>query len=172
MPNWVTNRLSVRGDHSALIQFQQQLATEDSVFSFTRIIPRPEDKEWYENNWLEFNIETYGVKWDCSSATIEDFIEDEILYQFETPWSPVVELMAVLSSQYPHLEFMYDYEEEQGWGGEWVFKAGGIGYQHEWDIPSSHKDFIDHPYRECHCVTTPDEWEFKFDDCPVETVGA
>lgn len=168
MPNWVFNYLAVEGNSLDLEKFKEELATEDKVFSFTKIIPLPVVKEWYEYNWLGWNIENFGVKWDCSESELLDFVDGLLVYKFDTPWSPVKELMSKLSEKYPHLEFKYEYEEEEGWGGEYIFKQGNILYSKEWDIPSSHADFANHPNRECYCLHDQSD---RFDDCPIE-VGA
>ena len=173
MPNWVFNTLSVRGDKADLEKFAEEMAKPNprldyqASFSFNNIVPMPEEAlsnpDW---DWWNWNVSNWGVKWDCSDANILDFTEDEILYEFNTPWDSVTRLMYSLAQKYPHLEIMYEYEEEQGWGGEIVFKDGVIAYEAEWDIPASHADFANHPNRECYCVENPFDEDFRFDDCP------
>jgi hypothetical protein len=72
-----------------------------------------------------------------------------------------------LSEQYPTLEFDYEYEEEQGWGGSCTFKGGEDIACNEYDIPSSHSDHkaLD---RECNCDHDSDP-AYWYEDCPVDT---
>ena len=89
------------------------------------------------------------------------------MYRFQTAWSPVNEIFAVLSEQYPKLTFDYEYEEEQGWGGSAVWGNGELLLEEEYDIPNSHADYVARD-RECYCVSEDDP-EYWYSDCPVDT---
>lgn len=128
-----------------------------------------EDQDWY--HW---NCRNWGTKWDIASAdgdtygtTMEVNDDGDVVYRFETAWSPVHEVLTKLSKMYPTLEFGYYYEEEQGWGGEDTIIDGEVVESKEWDIPSSHADHtaLD---RECNCECEPDYPEFWYKDCPVD----
>ena len=62
------------------------------------------------------------------------------MYRFNTAWSPVPEVISELSKQYPTLNFDYEYEEEQGWGGKEVYEGGTLVSEEHYDIPESHED--------------------------------
>jgi hypothetical protein len=129
-----------------------------------------EDQDWY--HW---NCRNWGTKWDVSVVngneypnTIKTVNDDgSILYQFETAWSPVGEVLMKLSEQYPTLEFDYEYEEEQGWGGACTFLGGEDVACYEYDSPMSHADYKERD-KECQCEwdDTPEYW---YEDCPVDT---
>jgi hypothetical protein len=109
--------------------------------------------------------------------TITD--EGNVMYRFETAWSPVYEVLIALSKMYPTLTFDYEYEEEQGWGGNATIIAGDVNITKEWDIPQSHAEEIgvrDYCY---HCddyqnvdITKltldqlKDALESMYEDCP------
>jgi hypothetical protein len=71
-----------------------------------------------------------------------------------------------LSEQYPTLEFDYEYEEEQGWGGACTFLGGEDVACYEYDSPMSHAD---HKERDKECVCEYSDPEDGYEDCPVDT---
>lgn len=128
-----------------------------------------------DNDWYHWNCRNWGTKWDvCVSDdnecpnTIKTVNDDgSVMYHFETAWSPVGEVLMKLSEQYPTLEFDYEYEEEQGWGGSCTFVGGEDIACDEWNIPESHSDYKERD-KECSCEydDTPEYW---YEDCPVDT---
>jgi hypothetical protein len=147
---------------------KKQLDGEEFMTEFVRSMK--EDQDWY--HW---NCRNWGTKWDVAvdnkteyPNTIKTVNEDgSILYQFETAWSPVGEVLMKLSEQYPTLEFDYEYEEEQGWGGACTFLGGEDTGCYEYDSPMSHSDYKERD-KECQCEwdDTPEYW---YQDCPVDT---
>jgi len=160
------------------------------VFSFMNIIAPPDDKldEYFgthgyeggvakgdtEYNWYNFNNTKWGTKWDVAVSDEEKFPETEITnesathisYRFNTAWSPPLPVIEELSVQHPELEITLEYEEEQGWGGEIFWDSTGSSIVREWDIPDSHKDYVDRDNEEgCRCSweEDPKEW---YKDCP------
>ena len=85
------------------------------------------------NNWYDWNVRNWGTKWDVAVGDDEKYPEtsitheDEtvIAYSFNTAWSPPTQAIETLSAQYPEVEFELSYEEETGWGGEYIFIDGG-----------------------------------------------
>jgi len=128
-----------------------------------------EDQDWY--HW---NCRNWGTKWDVAvdnkteyPNTIKTVNDDgSILYQFETAWSPVGEVLMKLSEQYPTLNFDYEYEEEQGWGGACTFLGGEDIACDEYDSPMSHAD---HKERDKECICEYGDPENGYEDCPVDT---
>lgn len=127
-----------------------------------------------DNDWYHWNCRNWGTKWDVAVSNGDEYADtqlewtgdDEILIRFNTAWSPVHQVLTILSEQYPTLDFDYEYEEEQGWGGSATFKAGEEIASDEYDIPSSHADYKALE-RECQCEYN--DIEYAFEDCPVDT---
>jgi len=111
------------------------------VFSFWNIVRVPEDKldEYHsvhgfsngeqtgntEYNWYNWNIREWGTKWDVATeAFIADEGDDYVVYSFNTAWSPPAYALNALSAQYPTLEIMNEWEEEQGFGSTMLHKNG------------------------------------------------
>lgn len=120
------------------------------------------------NHWYEWNVRNWGCKWDASNVELEEPFEANgkltIGYRFETPWSPPLEAIAKLAHQYPDLIVSIEYEEEQGWGGNWTFEGDLISYKEEWDIPDSHTENM---ARKDYCWACDDmDEEDWYDDCP------
>ena len=143
------------------------LDNESFMAEFVRSMK--EDQDWY--HW---NCRNWGTKWDVAVVNNKDYsdtimtVNDDgsVMYHFQTAWSPVGEVLLKLSEQYPTLEFDYEYEEEQGWGGTCTFLGGEDIACDEWDIPMSHADYKGRD-KECSCEY--DDIEYAYEDCPVDT---
>jgi hypothetical protein len=128
-----------------------------------------EDQDWY--HW---NCRNWGTKWDVAvdnnseyPNTIKTVNDDgSVMYHFQTAWSPVGEVLMKLSEQYPTLNFDYEYEEEQGWGGSCTFLGGEDIACDEYDSPMSHAD---HKERDKECVCEYSDPEDGYEDCPIDT---
>jgi len=127
-----------------------------------------------DNDWYHWNCRNWGTKWDVAVSNGDEYADtqlewtgdEDVLIRFNTAWSPVHQVLIKLSEQYPTLDFDYEYEEEQGWGGSATFKAGEEIASDEYDIPSSHADYKSLE-RECQCEYN--DIEYAFEDCPVDT---
>jgi len=128
-----------------------------------------EDQDWY--HW---NCRNWGTKWDVCASNGDEYsdtrmeITDDgsVMYHFNTAWSPVGEVLMKLSEQYPTLNFDYEYEEEQGWGGSCTFLGGEDIACGEYDSPMSHRDYKD---RDQECICEYGDPENGYEDCPVDT---
>lgn len=131
---------------------------DNPVFAFWNVI-RPTDLEAYikqpdntlpieeqlrfkGNDWYSWNNKHWGTKWDVAVRNDEEYpetvlleggVDDHLIYNFNTAWAPPEEVVMELSRQYPNLTFDMEYEEETGWGGEFVYKAGEIVSRMEYD---------------------------------------
>jgi hypothetical protein len=156
-----------KGNKNITIDEDGKMNNESFMQEFVRSMK--EDQDWY--HW---NCRNWGTKWDVAvsndneySNTIKTVNDDgSILYQFETAWSPVGEVLIKLSEQYPTLEFDYEYEEEQGWGGSCTFLGGEETRSDEYDTPMSHADYKD---RDKECICEYGDPENGYEDCPVDT---
>jgi hypothetical protein len=129
-----------------------------------------------DQDWYHWNVRNWGTKWDIAVPNGQEYSDTQmeitddgsVMYHFQTAWSPVGEVLIKLSEMYPSLEFDYEYEEEQGWGGTCTFVNGEETASDEWDIPESHADYKDRD-KECPCEY--DDIEYAYKDCPVDTTG-
>lgn len=144
---------------------------DNNAFMAEFVRSMSEDEDWY--HW---NCRNWGTKWDVAvddrkdySSTSMEWTEDgEVMYRFETAWSPVEEALTKLSEMFPNLSFDYEYEEEQGWGGKAKIVAGDYALVKEWDIPSSHADHKE-SWFECSCEDGSNPESAYYEDCPVNT---
>jgi hypothetical protein len=161
-------RDTFKGNKNIKVDENGKMDNDSFMAEFVRSMR--EDQDWY--HW---NCRNWGTKWDVAVDNKSDYsdtrmtLNDDgsVMYHFQTAWSPVGEVLIKLSEQYPTLEFDYEYEEEQGWGGRCTFEGGEDIACEQWDIPESHSDHkaLD---RECQCEydDTPEYW---YQDCPVDT---
>ena len=163
MPNWVYNSIEVEDKYTEKLE---QIANKGICQYFkpqpeaygdtTSPTPSKEDNPYkYElsqllikhhgfENWYDWRAENWGVKWDASEGEM-----DGNMYRFKTPWSrPSMSLLELLAKEIPN--FSYFWEEEQGFGEEWVCEDGELSLIEEWDLPVW-KDTIDSkiPYESC-----------------------
>ena len=102
-------------------------------------------KQYYENkrlygatNWYDWSIEHWGTKWnayDWQEARPEDgFVS------FNTAWSPVPDLVKLLSEKFPDVRFRYSWADEDiGFNvGIMEFKKGRVVFQDTPEGGSSH----------------------------------
>jgi hypothetical protein len=145
----------------------KQYLYSNPVFSFWNII-KPTDLDAYNkqpehkpnepitfdgNDWYNWNIRNWGVKWDVAvsndneypDTTIEEAQNGEnyvVHYNFNTAWSRPLPVLFKLSEQYPDLLFTHSYEEETGWGGEMEILRG---------VPISESEY-DNQCRDCDAI--------------------
>ena len=164
---------------------QKPVTYNNPIFAFWNII-KPTDLEAYEkqpdyslpwnelsqgNDWYNWNIRNWGVKWDVAAPdTNEPYSETNlfgqtqngdnlvIVYRFDTPWGVATEALEKLSAQYPDLLLTLEFEEETGWGGEMEFLRGTMTEVSEygWKCPECDHEEDDTPY----CETC------EYDMCP------
>lgn len=124
MPNWCTNKLIVTGDEKLVAEFIERAEgptqvygdeeAETSVLSFHQLVPIPDDilALNYSSHGYHTEIELWGCKWGASSAEREDIHGSWVQYVFDTPWSPPIPLLLLVSAQFPTLTFDLRYEDE------------------------------------------------------------
>lgn len=123
------------------------------------------DLKFTGEGWYDWNIRNWGTKWEADGSLEQD--EPEFLqYRFDTAWSPAEGAFRAMVEQHPDLSFSFYCEEEQGWGVEFESEDGELITTKEWDIPSTHEDWVNLD-REDSCICSyeddPTEW---YDDCP------
>jgi hypothetical protein len=162
-------------------QRETKIEMSERAFSFWNIIQPPkerlglyfgvadgsEDKTW---NWYNWNNNNWGTKWDACSPTLVEDSNNKVVYRFDTAWSPADPVVMKASEDYPDLTIRLDYEEEQGWGGYYVLKAGKVLQQESWDIPNSHAEVIKRG-NECWCDGYEEDDDKPFSDCPKSEVS-
>jgi hypothetical protein len=173
MPNWVSNSVRVTGSKKELQRFAEQAGksyesfgdVRESHLSFWNFIT-PDDLEDYQDNWYDWNIENWGCKWDATAVYFESWGDNELAYDFETPWGFPDLVFVAMASQFPTLKFSIRFLEEQGWGGEAIGEDGEFAIVNEWDIPDTHEERMEYVgYCQCEEMRD-DELEWTHDDCP------
>lgn len=137
MPNWCSNTVVVSGDAAEVAKFNEWL--DDGKALLTKIKPTPqalcetmsgfhgdteeqkklEDQEqsnleqFGHKNWYDWNIANWGTKWDVD-VDIDDAssINEQVIFSFESAWSPPQRAIATLSAKFPSLKIRHAYLEE------------------------------------------------------------
>lgn len=159
------------------IALEGKWETREVVFSFWNAIA-PTDLEAYftGDTWYGWNIANWGVKWDAKidENSIDDLDQYAladgtagVTYRFDTAWGTPTEVFQALAKKYPHLAISIEFEEEQGWGGEYVAEGGELSLVSEYDIPNSHADYAERG-REDSCECSWGELDDMYDDCPAK----
>jgi hypothetical protein len=113
------------------------------------------------DNWYNWNNRNWGCKWDARTHFAE-MMDGKLVYEFDTPWAPPIQVISTLAEQYPELEINLRFVEEQGWGGETYFQGDTVSEIEEWDIPETHEEAVK-AFGECyHCQDIGNLYQ----DCP------
>lgn len=194
MPNWVYNTMTVTGDPEDVQTFVGEMSTpipshvypegghiskdgewkiEEVTFSFWNVIAPTDLKAYFTGDtWYNWNCANWGVKWDAKMNMDDLEISQHadghasVSYSFDTAWGTPTEVWQALARKYPHLLITIEYEEEQGWGGEYIAEEGELSLVNEYDIPNSHKDYEDRGREDaclCEYETDPED---MYEDCP------
>ena len=167
MPNWVYNNVSLNvKDEKEAEKIKTFLTDAESIFSFNKIIKRPEAEN---ANWYDWNIANWGTKWDASNTYFATKEDGTLQYSFATAWSPPLPVLRKLSKRFPKVPIYFHFKEEQGWGGETTLLAGDMTLVKEWDIPSSHADMEAIEKETCYCYGNDEQY---FDDCYITRASA
>jgi hypothetical protein len=123
MPNWCNNILTISEPSTELVEY---LKTEG--FSFDKIKPMPPElKEG--DGWYDWAVENWGTKWDLDENPLlpDSFQDKEILFDFDTAWSPPMGVINALSEKFPDDHFVLQYlETGMGFCGEASFSDGAF----------------------------------------------
>jgi hypothetical protein len=129
------------------------------------------DLRFTGSDWYDWNVREWGTKWDAGQDELENDLDkleanDTLVYRYETAWSIPEPVMRAMVEQHPELTFHFECEEEQGWGAEFEGNDGELSTTKEWDIPSSHADYVERGNEDsCSCQHNEEE-EYWYDDCP------
>lgn len=113
MPNWCSNKITIKGSEDALLKIKTILdslhPTESSVFRELIGLPIPDEE--YDKNWYATNINHFGTKWDVSlNDCSPSFYDDEIELYPDTAWNPPIEFGCNLAVKYGVTVEMYYHE--------------------------------------------------------------
>jgi len=124
------------------------------------------------NHWYDWNTRNWGTKWEVCEESSHDNFDKELssytlTYGFNTAWSPPEGIMHALAVKLAELKLssvqcIWEYQEEQGWGGSMNINEHGVDIIEQYDVPSSHNE-CEQRNGECWCVDTGEQ---IFDDCP------
>lgn len=106
-----------------------------------------DDPEWFaksierakvSKDWYSWNNTNWGTKWDVAVSDGDEYPDTELLeykseghdnwlvYKYNTAWSPAVTVLTKLSNLVPNSLLTLEFEEEQGWGGEYEIVRGDV----------------------------------------------
>ena len=111
---------------------QDGVSDEEYIKQSDHTLPIEEQMMFKGNTWYDWNVRNWGTKWDVGVGDDNEYPDTELMeedetslaYRFNTAWSPPLPAIEALSAQYPDVEFNLSYEEETGWGGEYLFIDG------------------------------------------------
>jgi hypothetical protein len=187
MPNWCENRLTVRGDKKEVEKFRNFILSDDPEKKyelFGKLIPMPEElketiksfgnsesneqliEKYGYDNWYDWCIANWGVKWDISHVfdhsdgennidvfpittyegeKIGEYAEFSIGY--DTPWGPGDDELEKAFQKFDQLRFFLYYSEPgMGFHGYlYVVNGETAGREAESRIVPNFIDAVDFP---------------------------
>lgn len=185
MANYVYNTLTFRGSYEDIVSLKVALKGDDVEqdgkmvgglpLDFNKVIPQPADLLEQESSthmpaWWEWCIDNWGSKWNAwdiemTFETNEAENESELVYRFNTAWSPVNKIVDAICTQlipeilgigtifchysyteefaqFSGLEYWWGIEKEGVW--EWDFDIHDMNNmmdsEYAFDIAQMHKD--------------------------------
>lgn len=112
MPNYITNKLTILGEQEEILRLVDFVKSEQSIFDFNRIIPKPKEISKSEDSSLicEWNTKNWGTKWHAMRFS-QSWSFDQRTFHFETAWSPPLPIIKRLSELF-NLFFNLDWWDE------------------------------------------------------------
>lgn len=111
MPNWCSNKIIITGEKDKLTDLIEFVESKELNYEilFDKIIPVPTDiSETMEGYY--FRLNNWGTKWEPDSIGLE-LTGNDVIFTFETAWSPSIGITAKLAELYPELKIIHIYEE-------------------------------------------------------------
>jgi hypothetical protein len=129
MPNYVYNKLTITGPNKSLKKFIKLVQTDKTNFDFNKILPMPSilDQTSFPvrernqklinkygfDNWYEWRLHNWGVKWDASDASEwEKELPTEMRITYTTAWSCAEGILKNASKQFPDILFRNTFVDE------------------------------------------------------------
>ena len=144
MPNWCTNYVDITSDDkAAFAELLKKIDHKDGFFQ--QVLPCPAElvdndlttwggtdeeqaareikkKEMAETygspSWYEWRIDNWGTKWDVNGFELFEIDGNTIRLQFDTAWSPPIEIYHALKDQGFTINAEY-IDEGMGFVGDW-----------------------------------------------------
>ena len=132
MPNWCSNRATISGPAPVIQEITEILNQEEPALLAWMV---PEPKYEGDQDWYHWRINNWGCKWDIGDVYFEhQSDEDQIQFDFSSPWGPPVEAFARWAQADGRVQFSLEY---------WEPGMGFVG-RTEWDGESLMDDHRDH----------------------------
>lgn len=132
MPNWCYNHLEVYEDKKTIKKisdwYKKYESNKTKVGLFGLFYPLPKalrdstfpvsksnttlKKKFGADNWYEWSLANWGVKWDASEVELLDERATGLSLRFQTPWGPPIEFYEKLKKDFPNLNIFSSYTEE------------------------------------------------------------
>ena len=122
MPNWCTNKLTIIGPGAEVQGFKTKAVGKSpwdepgenpNALNFHSLIPVPDEilAADYGDARYNWEITHWGCKWGAANSVIVEEWDGYVEYAFDTAWSPPIELLETMATQWPNLSFVLVYEE-------------------------------------------------------------
>ena len=176
MPNWCNNTLRISGDKEVISRIKdwyekhQSDKTEVGLFGLfyplpselkdtTSPSPEPNEaliKKYGADNWYDWRVQNWGVKWDTDEINILGETENELCCSFGTAWCPPIWFYQKLSRDYPRLHIRVTYcESGMDLCGTWDKECGESSLNIS-DIKAECLEIYKSFYKDC-----VDEFDFR-----------
>lgn len=96
MPNWCCNTVEIEGPKRAIDTFEKHLEDTAGKEWFSYFIQIPEELK--EDGWYQWNVDNYGVKWNCDASDWQRIDDKSISISFDSPWAPPIVLYENIES--------------------------------------------------------------------------
>ena len=126
--NVLDKKIILQGEkRNKLIEDLKKKGTPEAKAREESYAKYPSIKDGYNSGGYDWCIKNWGTKWGfCRSELVKEY-EDELLYRFETAWSPPLPLIKAMGEMFTELEFDLRYFEcGMGFNGMYTVKNGEV----------------------------------------------
>jgi hypothetical protein len=88
MPNWCSNAVVLSKEGYDLQGILDKVEIQGLFGQFIPFIAEGQSDQLIDAAQYQFNLNSYGTKWDVNHLTFSHFDGEELTLEFETAWSP------------------------------------------------------------------------------------
>jgi len=135
MPNWIHNKLSIKGDGNLLCKCLELVYNIDEI-DLRKLIPSPKDAsiDWFYKHW--------GTKWNVTKEDTRIIFNstNTHIVKFTTANAPPKQWLKVLASKFPQLSFCMWYVHPSESYGK-IKISGSVIKSQLWDFDEDNNDY-------------------------------
>ena len=130
MPNWCSNAVVLSKEGYDMQGILDKVEIQGLFGQFIPFIAEGQSDQLIDAAQYQFNLNSYGTKWDVNHLTFSNFDGEECAIEFETAWSPPKPFYEHLVKAGFNVRGSY-WEPLMGFGGIFFDQDGDLYWIHD-----------------------------------------